>query len=57
MKLDVMIENHGEGLQTDGAWLASVVKQVANPHCGTLPDFGNFRKTGPRANIMIAMSA
>ncbi|XZE18564.1 sugar phosphate isomerase/epimerase family protein [Pirellulaceae bacterium SH449] len=49
MKLDVMIENHGEGLQTDGAWLASVVNRVANPHCGTLPDFGNFqknRKTG-----------
>lgn len=44
MKLDVMIENHGEGLQTDGAWLASVVKQVADPHCGTLPDFGNFQK-------------
>lgn len=44
MKLDVMIENHGEGLQTNGAWLASVVKQVADPHCGTLPDFGNFQK-------------
>ena len=44
MKLDVMIENHGEGLQTDGAWLASVAKQVADPHCGTLPDFGNFQK-------------
>lgn len=44
MKLDVLIENHGEGLQTDGAWLASVAKQVADPHCGTLPDFGNFQK-------------
>ena len=44
MKLDVLIENHGEGLRTDGAWLASVAKQVADPHCGTLPDFGNFQK-------------
>ncbi len=44
LKLDVLIENHGEGLQTDGAWLASVAKQVADPHCGTLPDFGNFQK-------------
>lgn len=44
MKLDVMIENHGEGLQTNGLWLASVAKQVADPHCGTLPDFGNFQK-------------
>ena len=44
LKLDVLIENHGEGLRTDGAWIASVVKQVADPHCGTLPDFGNFQK-------------
>lgn len=44
LKLHVMIENHGQGLQTDGAWLASVAKQVADPHCGTLPDFGNFQK-------------
>lgn len=49
LKLDVMLENHGEGLRTDGAWLASVAKLVSDPHCGTLPDFGNFqknRKTG-----------
>lgn len=44
MKLQVLIENHGEGLQTDGAWLASVAKLVDDPHCGTLPDFGNFQK-------------
>ena len=44
MKLDVLIENHGEGLRTDGAWRASVAKLVAVPHCGTLPDFGNFQK-------------
>lgn len=44
LKLDVLLENHGEGLQTDGAWLASVAQQVSDPHCGTLPDFGNFQK-------------
>ena len=44
MKLDLLIENHGEGLRTDGEWLASVAKLVADPHCGTLPDFGNFQK-------------
>ncbi len=44
LKLDVMLENHGAGLQTDGTWLASVAKKVADPHCGTLPDFGNFQK-------------
>lgn len=44
MNLDVLLENHGEGLRTDGAWIASVVKQVANDRCGTLPDFGNFQK-------------
>jgi L-ribulose-5-phosphate 3-epimerase len=44
LKLDVMFENHGEGLQTDGAWIASVAKQVNHPRCGTLPDFGNFQK-------------
>jgi len=42
--LNVMLENHGDGLRTDGAWLASVAKRVADPHCGTLPDFGNFQK-------------
>lgn len=44
LKLDVMFENHGEGLRTDGAWIASVAKQVDHPRCGTLPDFGNFQK-------------
>ena len=44
LKLDVMLENHGEGLRTDGAWLASVAKLVGDSHCGTLPDFGNFQK-------------
>lgn len=40
--LSVIVENHG-GLSSNGAWLASVMKKVNHPHCGTLPDFGNFR--------------
>ncbi len=48
MNLDVMIENHGEGIYCDGAWIASIVKQVGNPRCGTLPDFGNFQKNRAR---------
>ena len=39
--LNVIVENHG-GLSSNGAWLASVMKQVDLPNCGTLPDFGNF---------------
>ncbi len=42
VQLSVIVENHG-GLSSNGAWLASVMKQVNHPHCGTLPDFGNFR--------------
>jgi len=51
MKLDVLIENHGEGLNCDGAWIASVVKQVGSPRCGTLPDFGNFQKNRARGEF------
>jgi sugar phosphate isomerase/epimerase len=40
--LNVIVENHG-GLSSDGSWLASVIKDVGLPNCGTLPDFGNFR--------------
>lgn len=43
--LNVIVENHG-GLSSNGAWLASVMKTVDNPRCGTLPDFGNFRIGG-----------
>ena len=39
--LSVIVENHG-GLSSNGAWLASVIKKVNLPNCGTLPDFGNF---------------
>jgi sugar phosphate isomerase/epimerase len=41
MGLNVIVENHG-GLSSNGQWLAGVMKAVAHPRCGTLPDFGNF---------------
>ena len=37
-----MVENHG-GLSSNGRWLAEVMSLVSLPHCGTLPDFGNFQ--------------
>lgn len=40
--IGVIVENHG-GLSSNGAWLASVMKEVNMENCGTLPDFGNFR--------------
>lgn len=40
--INVIVENHG-GLSSDGGWLASVMRTVNHPRCGTLPDFGNFR--------------
>jgi L-ribulose-5-phosphate 3-epimerase len=40
-KISVIVENHG-GLSSNGEWLASVIKKVSHPMCGTLPDFGNF---------------
>ncbi len=40
-QLNVIVENHG-GLSSNGEWLASVMRRVDHPHCGTLPDFGNF---------------
>jgi sugar phosphate isomerase/epimerase len=40
-EIGVIVENHG-GLSSNGKWLASVMKRVNNPWCGTLPDFGNF---------------
>ncbi len=44
-KINVIVENHG-GLSSNGAWLAAVIKKVAHPRCGTLPDFGNFNLGG-----------
>ena len=43
--INVIVENHG-GLSSNGAWLASVMKTVDHPGCGTLPDFGNFHLGG-----------
>ncbi len=40
--LAVLVENHG-GLSSNAKWLAEVMQRVDHPHCGTLPDFGNFR--------------
>ena len=40
--INIIVENHG-GFSSDGKWLSEVMKQVDDPHCGTLPDFGNFR--------------
>lgn len=40
--INVIVENHG-GLSSNGRWLASVMRQVDHPRCGTLPDFGNFQ--------------
>jgi sugar phosphate isomerase/epimerase len=40
--IGVIVENHG-GLSSNGEWLASVIQEVGNKNCGTLPDFGNFR--------------
>ncbi|WP_316819338.1 sugar phosphate isomerase/epimerase family protein [Pedobacter nyackensis] len=41
-KINVIVENHG-GYSSNGSWLSSLIKEVNNPYCGTLPDFGNFR--------------
>jgi L-ribulose-5-phosphate 3-epimerase len=41
LNLSVLVENHG-GLSSNGEWLAGVMRMVDHPHCGTLPDFGNF---------------
>jgi sugar phosphate isomerase/epimerase len=39
--IGVVVENHG-GFSSNGNWLSDVMKQIDNPYCGTLPDFGNF---------------
>lgn len=40
-EINIIVENHG-GYSSNGQWLADVLKQVDNPFCGSLPDFGNF---------------
>jgi sugar phosphate isomerase/epimerase len=41
-EINVIVENHG-GISSNGEWLASVIRAVDHPRCGTLPDFGNFQ--------------
>ena len=40
--ISVIVENHG-GLSSNGKWLTEVIKTVKHDHCGSLPDFGNFK--------------
>lgn len=40
--LNCIVENHG-GLSSSGEWLSGVMRLVAKPNVGTLPDFGNFQ--------------
>jgi sugar phosphate isomerase/epimerase len=44
--IDIVIENHG-GLSSNAKWLVQTIKMVNHPRAGTLPDFGNFRISGP----------
>jgi L-ribulose-5-phosphate 3-epimerase len=44
--INVVIENHG-GLSSNARWLVQTIKSVNHPRAGTLPDFGNFRISGP----------
>jgi sugar phosphate isomerase/epimerase len=44
--INVVIENHG-GLSSNAKWLVQTIKMVGHPRAGTLPDFGNFRISGP----------
>lgn len=43
--INVIVENHG-WLSSNGQWLAALMEKVDHQHCGTLPDFGNFRIQG-----------
>ncbi len=46
--MNVIVENHG-GLSANGKWMVKIMKGVNLPTTGTLPDFGNFPKSGPGA--------
>ena len=46
MDINVVVENHGNE-SSNGAWVADVMRQVAMPNVGTLPDFGNFCLSHP----------
>lgn len=40
-KIHVLVENHG-WMSSDASAVVEVIKNINNPFCGTLPDFGNF---------------
>jgi sugar phosphate isomerase/epimerase len=44
--INIVIENHG-GLSSNAKWLVQTIRMVDHPRAGTLPDFGNFRISGP----------
>ncbi|HEX7085305.1 MAG TPA: TIM barrel protein [Vicinamibacterales bacterium] len=44
--INVVIENHG-GLSSNAKWLVETIRLADHPRAGTLPDFGNFRISGP----------
>jgi sugar phosphate isomerase/epimerase len=44
--INIVIENHG-GYSSNAKWLAETIRMVGHPRAGTLPDFGNFRISGP----------
>ncbi len=47
--INVVIENHG-GLSSNAKWLVETIKLANHRRAGTLPDFGNFRISGPTKN-------
>ncbi len=47
--INVVIENHG-GLSSNAKWLVETIRLADHPRAGTLPDFGNFRISGPSRN-------
>jgi sugar phosphate isomerase/epimerase len=51
--IDVIVENH-VGISCNNGWLANVMKEMNNPHGGTLADFGNFciKRTKPPTNVI-----
>ena len=48
--IGILVENHG-GNSGNGKWMASVMKEVNLDHCGTLPDFQNFKGYDPYLGV------
>lgn len=49
-KINILVENHGH-FSSNGKLVTDVIKQVNNPFCGTLPDFGNFCLQREKADL------